>query len=342
MEVAARIDGGQYDVVFVHNCQIGQTPALLSYLRTPTVYYCAEPPRFLYEPRVSRPYTKSDPVRRFLNAVDPGPSVYETVLGALDRAAVRKASLVLSNSAFSRETLYRVYGINARICYLGVDCGRFLPLAATRAAFVLSVGAVHPGKGYDFLIRSLGRIPVAQRPSLVIVTNSAELHETRFLQTLAENLGVQLEFQVLLPEEELVLRYNQALLTLYTPILEPFGLVPLESMACGTSVVGVREGGVRESVVHRQTGLLVDRDESVYAQAVMELIGDAAQRREYEANGPGYVQREWPWSRTVENLERFLADASHAESGSVGGEAPGTARPVRLDGLSGKDLESGD
>lgn len=340
-EVARRIDGGGYDVAFVHNCQIGQTPAILSYLRTPTAYYCAEPPRFLYEPRVSRPYTRSDPVRRFLNAVDPGPSIYATLLGMLDKAAVGKAGLVLANSAFSRETLYRVYGINARVCYLGVDCDRFHPLGAAREAFVLSVGAIHPGKGYDFLIRSLGRIPIARRPRLVIVTNSPEPRETRFLQALAENLGVQVEFQALLPEEELVLRYNQALLTLYTPILEPFGLVPLESMACGTSVVGVREGGVRESILHGQTGLLVDRDEREYAQAVLDLLGDEAQRRAYEANGPGYVRREWPWSRTVENLEGFLTAATQPDGAGVGGELPGTARvaegqdPRPKDGVGG-------
>lgn len=340
-DVAARIDAGQYDVAFVHNCRIGQTPAVLSYLRTPTVYYCAEPPRFLYEPRVSRPYIKSDPVRRSLNAVDPGPWIYETMLGALDKAAARDACLVLANSAFSRETLYRVYGINARICYLGVDCGRFFPVGATRESFVLSVGAVHSGKGYDFLIRSLARIPTAGRPSLIIVTNSAETRETRFLQTLAENLRVELEFQVLLPEQELVLRYNQALLTLYTPVLEPFGLVPLESMACGTSVVGVREGGVRESILHRQTGLLVDRDEGEYAQAVMELLGDAAQRRAYEANGPGYVRREWPWSRTVDNLHTFLAAASKADDAADGREAAGLAPAMRGDSPREKDRANG-
>jgi glycosyltransferase involved in cell wall biosynthesis len=321
--VATLIDGGQYDVVFVHNCRIGQTPALLSFLRTPTVYFCAEPPRSLSEPRVDRPYSKPDSLRRLLEAVDPGPSIYAAVLGALDRAAVRKASMVLANSAFSRETLYRVYGVNARICYLGVDCGRFFPLPTARGDFVLSVGAIHPCKGYDFLIRSLACIPAARRPRLVIVTNSAEARETQFLRTLAENLDVELELQLLLPEDELVLRYNQAQLTVYTPILEPFGLVPLESMACGTAVVGVREGGVRESVQHRQTGLLVDRDEGECAQAVLELLEDAAQRRAYGMNGPGYVQREWPWSRTVENLERFLAAACRTEDSGGGSHPPG-------------------
>jgi glycosyltransferase involved in cell wall biosynthesis len=269
--------------------------------------------------------------------VDPGLSIYATLLGALDKAAVRKAGLVLANSAFSRETLYRVYGINARICYLGVDCGRFFPLEAPRGTFVLSVGAVHPGKGFDFLIRSLGCIPTAIRPRLVIVTNSAETYETQFLQALAEILGVQVEFQVLIPDEALVRRYNEALLTLYTPVLEPFGLVPLESMACGTAVVGVREGGVRESVVHGQTGLLVDRDEREYAKVVMNLLGDEPQRRTLGANGPSYVQQEWSWSRTVHNLEAFLAAAGQADGAAPGCEPPGKARLMADVGPRPKD-----
>ena len=55
-------------------------------------------------------------------------------------------------------------------------------------------------------------------------------------------------------------RLQPARATVYAPIMEPFGFVPLESMACGTPVVGVCEGGVRETIRHEETGLLVDRD----------------------------------------------------------------------------------
>ena len=83
-------------------------------------------------------------------------------------------------------------------------------------------------------------------------------------------------FRVGIPDEGLVQLYNRAMLTVYAPIMEPFGFVPLESMACGTPVVGIREAGVRETVRHAETGFLVDRDPEQFAAAVLALLDDDA------------------------------------------------------------------
>jgi len=312
-EVAARIDANGYDVAFVHNCQFAQSPPILEFLRTPSAYFCAEPPRLLYEPRVPRPYARARGFRRWLDLVDPGPGLYRATLRRMDARAARAATVVLANSAFSHETLYRVYAVNARTCYLGVDTERFRPLDLPKQDFVLSVGAMHRGKGYGFLIRSLGKVPAEERPRLVIVSNAVEPNEYQFLHELARESGVHLEVQVLIPEEELARLYNQALLTLYTPILEPFGLVPLESMACGTPVVGIREGGVRESVVDGVSGLLVDRDERAFADIVRSLLADPGRRRILGAQGRVLVETEWRWARCLHTLEAAFASAVGAE-----------------------------
>ena len=54
--------------------------------------------------------------------------------------------------------------------------------------------------------------------------------------------------------------YNSAKAVVYAPMMEPFGLVAIEAMACGTPVVGVKEGGLRESIIDGHNGLLIDRD----------------------------------------------------------------------------------
>ncbi len=119
--IAKRIDAQQYDVVFVHNCLFGQSPAVLEFLDTPAAYYCQEPPRQLYEPPVQRPYNSFSRAQRIGNLVDPFPALYRRALRSQDRRNVHSADSILVNSAYSRETMYRVYGVFADVCYLGVD-----------------------------------------------------------------------------------------------------------------------------------------------------------------------------------------------------------------------------
>jgi glycosyltransferase involved in cell wall biosynthesis len=304
--IAAQIDAAAYDVVFVHHCRYGQAPALLRFLDTPSVYYCQEPPRFLYEPPVPRPYTEFSAAQRLGNHFDPLPALYRRVVRDLDRAAVLAASRVLANSAYSRESLYHIYGIFASVCYLGVDTGRFRPLSSPRGEFVLSVGALAPRKGFDFLIRSLALIDAAKRPPLLIVSNFANKPERQYLEDLARQLGVAVEFRVRIRDEELVRLYSQALLTLYTPIMEPFGFVPIESMACGTPVVGVREGGVRETIVDSSTGRLTERDAAGFARAVDLLLDSPDLCQEYGRRGTDHVRETWSWERTLHALEHHF------------------------------------
>lgn len=304
--IAAQIDAAGHDVAFVHNCQYGQSPSVLRYLRTPAVYYCQEPPRQIYEPTISRPYRRFSTVQQLGNVIDPLPGLYRKLLASLDRQNVRTARLVLVNSAYSRESLYRVYGIFARVCYLGVDTGNFRPLGLPKEDFVLSVGALSPRKGFDFLIQSLALLNPAQRPRLVITSNYIDGLERQYLTQLAQRLQVEIELQERITDVQLLALYNRARVTVYTPVMEPFGFVPLESMACGTPVVGVREAGVRESVTNGITGVLTERDPQAFAVALSQFLAEPAQAETLGQNGLRHVREAWTWEACVEELEASL------------------------------------
>ena len=304
--MATQIDAGNYDVVFAHHCRFAQAPAILQYLKTPAVYYCQEPPRHFYEPPHDRPYLRSTGWRKRVNDLDPLIALHRTVAMALDRRATLAARTVLVNSAFSRESIYRTYGRSAQVNYLGADLSNFKALNLPRERFVLSVGALAPHKGYDFLLRALAQIESEQRPLLVIVCNQLNPPEHAFLFVLAQQLGVRVDFRHKVDEAELVRLYNTALFTVYAPVMEPFGFVPIESMACGTPVVGVREGGVRETIEHEHTGLLVDRDPTQFAQAMKRLLQDANIRDRYGRQGRESVAQRWRWDASVAQLERML------------------------------------
>lgn len=310
--IAGQIDAAAYDVVFVHNCQFTQSPALLRYLRTPSVYYCGEPPRQVHEPLPPRPYYRYSNWQRIVNVLDPLPRVYKGTLAKTDARNVLSAALTLTNSAYTRETLYHVYGILADVCYLGVDAQCFRPLACRKENFVVSVGALQARKGFDLLIESLAVIPPAQRPPLVIVSNSADPQEKNFLSDLARRRSVAVEFKMGIADEALTELYNRALLTVYTPLMEPFGFVAIESMACGTPIVGVNEGGLRESIVDCKTGLLVERSPQHIADAIIQLLGDESRRAQYGRCGRELVMRRWQWDATIDRLEHHLEHTAAA------------------------------
>ena len=312
--IAAQIDQSGYDVVFVHNCQFSQSPGLLRFLQTPSVYYCGEPPRLIYEPPVQRPDAHFSRAQRMGNLIDPFPGLYRRTLCRLDNANVRAASKVLVNSHYSRETFYRTYGIFAEVGRLGVDTDRFRTLALPKEQRVISVGALTPKKGFDLVIRALGQIDADERPMLTIISNYADPSERQYLQELARSLSVTIDLRVGVSDYELVDTYNRSMLTVYTPVMEPFGFVPLESMACGTPVVGVCEAGVRESVLDGETGILTERDPRAVAEAIRELLRDHKRRELYGRRSCGFVQERWTWESSVSELERHLASVVEASA----------------------------
>ena len=115
-----------------------------------------------------------------------------------------------------------------------------------------------------------------------------------------------MEILSLIKDDELTLLYNKAELVVYSPYLEPFGLVPLESMACGTPVVAVKEGGVRETVIHKKTGLLIDRDEELFGEAITKMLSKDYRRYNMGINAVKAVENYWTLDHAGERLLTHL------------------------------------
>ena len=317
--IAERIDNAEYDLAFVHHCRFVHTPLVLSYLRTPSVYYCQEPLRRLYEPPL-QPYECIEPPswsRRVYRkyALRPANRMYHGLLKVLERRNIRAASLVLTNSYYSRETLYRAFQVMARVNYLGVDCAEFRPADVDKQDCVLSIGALDPRKAHDFVIRALSLVPEQIRPSMVIVADRGGEGQG-YLEAYAANHGVDLRVLMSVSDEKLVDLYNRAKAVVYAPLLEPFGLVALEAMACGTPVIGVKEAGIRETVRSGETGILTERNEEEFAQAIEILLCDENMLRGMSDRARHYVCRDWTWQRSAEELVGNFQRVIHATTGS--------------------------
>jgi glycosyltransferase involved in cell wall biosynthesis len=306
-KIAHHIDSQDYDLVFVHPCQYTNSPGLLRFLNTPSLFYCHEILRLVYDPPIRHEIPIS--FRSLLDKIDPMPGIYRDLLASEDRQNLFAAGSVLVNSKYSQNRFNQIYGIQTKLCYHGVNTNLFTPLGLKRSGFVISVGALRPDKGFDFIINSLGIIPKNIRPDFLIVTNYLDNSEKAYLESLASHKGVSLTIEHAISDRQLVQRYNLAAITLYAPISEPFGLVPIESMACGTPVIGVAEGGVLETIVHEQTGLLLDRKPDAFADAIIELMENVNRRNEYSAQAREYVCQNWTWDNATKKLEQYFKEA---------------------------------
>jgi glycosyltransferase involved in cell wall biosynthesis len=305
--IASKIDEGGYDVVFAHTCMYSFIPVFLQYLETPSVYYLHEPFGRLFFRNIERPYIRTNKVKELLDRFDPLIRLYERRLVAVQDQSVQITDRMLANSSFTQKQMKVAFGIDTPVSFYGVDFEGFSPLKKeAHNNHVLSVGEISPRKGFDFLIESLSYLPPSQRPALRLASNRIEPQEYEYLRTLAEDRGVQLQVKSNLDVNQLRKEYSEARLCVYAPVLEPFGLVPLEAMACGAPVIGVSEGGVPESIVHEHTGLLVERDPERFAQAMQHLLSNPDLAMEYGRNGREHVLRNWTWDQSTDSLEAHL------------------------------------
>ena len=296
-----------YDLAFFDVCNLIRVPHHLRYVRIPSVIYLHHPKREAFEPIryltgdfhaegswLLRAYKA---VSRSVHGLD------NTLIGHTSKVNCQHASLVQTNSCYTREYIYKVYGVLAQVNYPGIDSELFRPLGIDRKNLVLSVGGIEENKGFKQIVQALSLIPVERRPGFVLVAGRQQPKVYDELTSLAREKEVALEIHEKIDDERLVQLYNQVRMVIFFPLMEPLGLVPLESMACGTPVIGVREGGVRESIVHEHTGLLVDRDVNHLAKAVTRLMESKDLFEHLSRNGPTYIRDHWTWDRSLERLE---------------------------------------
>jgi len=306
-QIAGQINRGRYDVLFANTCMFTFIPALLQYVELPSIYYLHEPFGASFCRNFERPYLKMNGWWETLNNLDPLIGLYQRRLASIQRQSVHKTTRLLSNSRFTAERIQEEFGVSAESCPYGVDISGFYPVEGLqRGDYIVSVGEMSPRKGFDFVVEGLGTIPVGRRPRLKLACNIVHADELAYIRDLAEHHGVQLEVLVGVNVEGLRDLYNQARLCVYAPVMEPFGLVPLEAMACGTPVIGVREGGVQESVVHEFNGLLVDREPAQFGAAIAKLMAEPDLTTMYGRNAREYVVQNWTWERSVSILESHL------------------------------------
>jgi glycosyltransferase involved in cell wall biosynthesis len=308
-ETARLIDETQCDVVLAIKCTFTNAPLLLLELKAPACWYCHEPSRNLFEDAGCI----ADAGKDFLERT------YRRRRRQAELAAARAADRILCNSSFSKEFIRRAYGLEAVPCRLGVDAEKFSPdPGVPRKNQVICWGPLWPGKGLDFIVRSVGLIPQSQRPKVVFPWTRGSAALEQELRSLASRCAVSLELPQGMDDTALLTRIRESRACVYAPEMEPLGLVPLEAMAAGLPVIGVREGGVRETVIDGVTGFLCERDEKSFADRLAQVLADDALCERMSQAAVANVRKEWTWDLAANALEAHLLQVAQRASGGYG------------------------
>ncbi|OBA62460.1 glycosyl transferase [Mycobacterium sp. 1100029.7] len=245
----------------------------------------------------------------------------------LEAAVARDVDWVAATSTDEVFELVRMGRARSRTSVVpcGVDVAAFHPdgpaAPRTTRCRIVSVGRLVPRKDFETLIRALPSIPDAE---LVIVGGPekaalADDSYAQYLQRLATQLGVDNRVRLLggITRDEMPAVLRSADVVACTPWYEPFGIVPLEAMACGVPVVASAVGGIRDTVVDDVTGRLVPpRDPRAAAEAITELLGDRARRTALGAAGRDRARARYTWDRVAADTERIYEKLAPARLGA--------------------------
>jgi D-inositol-3-phosphate glycosyltransferase len=197
------------------------------------------------------------------------------------------------------------------------DARRRLGLPAD-AAVLLFVGRIQPLKAPDVLLRAVARLleakpELADRLVVAVVggLSGSGLTHPDSLTGLTSALGLSglVRFTDPVPQPSLADWYRAADLTVVPSYSESFGLVAIESQACGTPVVATAVGGLRTAVRDGVSGVLVESHSTDdYARVIGDLLTNDDRRR---ALGRGAITHAagFSWSATASDMVEVYAEA---------------------------------
>lgn len=285
--IAKLINDSKYDLVLVNHTRHFQAPYILKYLSGKVMFLCHEPTRAFFETTL-----RPDKKLSWYNLI------YEKAIRHIKKhieiSNVKHATLVLANSKFSQKQIFRAYGINSHKLSMGVDTKEFFPEKISKNNEVLVVGNDEPQKNLKLAVDTIAKLPKRNRPSLHIVKpRSGELTQI-LMYALKQQVKIKISSQV----DLCALRrfYNQTICTLAVARREPFGLSVIESMACGTPVVAIREGGYLETVRHGVSGYLARRDPVELASYIRQASKITSQ------DCLDYVKQHFSWENAAKEI----------------------------------------
>lgn len=245
---------------------------------------------------------------------------------AIEERVMHEAAAIVAECPQDKIDMMSLYNVDRRkiaVIPCGVDPAEFYPVPKSQARaclgldmferVVLQLGRLVPRKGVETAIRGFAELIHKHciNARLLIVGGDSPLPDARRtpelgrLQQVAEEcrIGDCITFVGARPRCELRNYYSAADAFISTPWYEPFGITPLEAMACGTPVIGSKVGGLSHTVVDGKTGFLVrPQDPAAVGARLAVLFCNHELLQRLSHNGIARVNRHFTWKEVCTAL----------------------------------------
>jgi D-inositol-3-phosphate glycosyltransferase len=249
----------------------------------------------------------------------------------MEEIIIKHADMIIAECPQDKEDLMFLYYADEekiRIVPCGFDPEEFYPVNKREAKIklglnpdekvILQLGRMVPRKGVDNVIRGMAYLLTKKNIPLKLVIVGGESDqpdagitpEIGRLQEIAkeENVTDRTIFAGRKGRSQLRNYYNAADIFISTPWYEPFGITPLESMACGTPVIGSNVGGIKFSVCHGKTGFLVPpKDPEILGQRILDSISNKNLLKELSSQAMEHVNKFFTWKIVAAQIMEVYA-----------------------------------
>lgn len=286
-------------------------PFLAQFTGSSLLFYCHFPDKLLKQ----NPSQRGGPISR----------LYRGAMNALESWGMHSADTVVVNSFFTRQVtldsfprLQQGESSSLPVLYPALDTTSLDQWrteqglsAASKQYRVVSLNRFERKKNLPLLLHAMDWIhqhhPSTPLPEIVMAggydtKNTENVEHLLELQSLAKQLNLSVDFRCSISDAERSELLHTARVVVYTPSNEHFGIVPLEAMYAGTSVVAVDNGGPKESIRSEETGFLCEATPAAIGSAILKLLkdsnlaekmGQAGRQHVKETFGEGRMKNEW-------------------------------------------------